>query len=298
VLATGIEGAGMRRVPGFVRDKLSRESWAHTSDVIDFPALASRRVAVIGGGASAFDNAATALEQGAARVDVFIRRPDLPVANSYRALESSGFWRNFGDMPDAHRWRFMCHLLSLPMPPPKDTLERTLRHPNVALHFASPVLDAEAAAGSIRLRTPKQWHVADFLILGTGFEVDLAAQREFAGLAEHVASWGDRYVPPPEEANPVAARYPYVGPHFELLEKRPGSLAALRNVHLFNAGSLVSMGPVAGGLNGMPFGIPRLIAGISRDLFHAELDSLFTEFASYDEPDAWEAVRATGSGSD
>jgi hypothetical protein len=46
----------------------------------------------------------------------------------------------------------------------------------------------------------------------------------------------------------------------------------------------------------MPFGIPRLIAGISRDLFRAELDGLFIEFASYDEPDAWEAVRAAGSG--
>ena len=99
-----------------------------------------------------------------------------------------------------------------------------------------------------------------------------------------------------EEADAAAARYPYVGPHFELIEKQPGTLPALRNVHLFNAGSLVSMGPVAGGLNGMPFGIPRLIAGISHDLFRDELDGLFTEFASYDEPDAWEAVRAGGSG--
>jgi FAD-dependent urate hydroxylase len=296
VLATGLEGAGVRRVPEFVRDKLPRESWAHTSDAIDCAALAGHRVAVIGAGASAFDNAATALEQGAAWVDVFIRRAKLPIANSFRALESSGFWRNFGDMPDAHRWRFMRHLLSLPMPPPQDTLERTLHHPNVALHFSSPVLDAETAAAGIRLRTPKQWHAADFLILGTGFAVDLRARPEMADLVEHVALWGDRYTPPPEEADAMAARYPYVGQHFELLEKRPGSLPALRNIHLFNAGSLVSMGPVAGGLNGMPFGIPRLIAGISRDLFHAELDNLFTDFASYDEPDAWEAVRAGASG--
>jgi cation diffusion facilitator CzcD-associated flavoprotein CzcO len=296
VLATGIEGAGVRRVPDLVRDKLPREAWAHTSDPIDFATLAGRRVAVIGGGASAFDNAATALEHGAAWVDVFVRRRDLPLANSYRALESAGFWRNFGDMPDAHRWRFMCHLLSLPMPPPQDTLERTLRHPNVVLHFSSPVLDADAVADGIRLRTPNAWHAADFLILGTGFGIDLSVRPEFTGLAEHVALWGDRYTPPAEEADPAAARYPYVGPHFELMEKRPGGPSALRNVHLFNAGSLVSMGPVAGGLNGMPFGIPRLIAGISHDLFRAELDGLFSEFASYDEPDAWEAVRAGGSG--
>ena len=139
VLATGIEGGGQRRIPAFVRDKLPRAAWAHTSDDIDFAALSGRRVAVMGGGSSAFDNAATALENGAARVDIFIRRPELPVVNSYRALESAGFWRNFGDMPDADRWRFMCHLLSLSMPPPQDTLERTMRHANVTLHFSSPV---------------------------------------------------------------------------------------------------------------------------------------------------------------
>lgn len=295
ILATGIEGAGQRRVPGFVRNKLPRSVWAHTSDAIDFATLAGRRVAVMGGGSSAFDNAATAVELGAAWVDIYIRRPALPVVNSYRALESSGFWRNFGDMPDADRWRFMCHLLSLSMPPPQDTLDRTLRHSNVTLHFASPIVDASAQPDGIRLRTPAGWQPADFLILGTGFGVDLRLRPELASLVEQIALWGDRYTPPDQRADAVAALYPYVGPHFELMEKQPGTLPTLRNVHLFNAGSLVSMGPVAGGLNGMPFGIPRLIAGLSRDLFRAELDALFQEFAHFEEPDAWEAVRTHGA---
>jgi cation diffusion facilitator CzcD-associated flavoprotein CzcO len=298
VLATGIDGAGEPRVPGFIRNHLPRAAWAHTANAIDFAALAGRRVAVIGAGASAFDNAATALEHGAAQVDVFIRRAGLPVANSYRALESAGFWRNFGDMPDAARWRFMRHLLSLPMPPPQDTLQRTLCHKQVALHFAAPVLDAEAMPDGLRLRTPQGWHGTDFVILGTGFSVDLRARPELAGLAPHVALWRDRYTPPPHEADAAAAAYPYVGRHFELAEKQPGSLPALRNVHLFNTGSLVSMGPVAGGLNGMPFGLPRLLAGLSHDLFRPELDALFAEFATYDEPDAWEAVHSGGSGGD
>ena len=289
VLATGIEGAGQRRIPGFIRDNLPRDAWAHTSDPIDFAALASRRVAVLGGGASAFDNAATALEQGAAWVDIFIRRPSLPVVNSYRALESAGYWRNFGDLDDALRWRFMRHLLSLPMPPPQDTLERTLRHPNVTVHYGSPVLDA---APGIRLRTPSGWHETNFVILGTGFSVDLRTRPEFAAIADAVATWGDRYTPPATEANAAAALYPYVGLGFELVEKPPGRMPALRNIHLFNAGSLVSMGPVAGGLNGMPSGIPRLIAGLSRDFFRARAETLYQEFSTYDEPDAWEAVRA------
>ena len=180
---------------------------------------------------------------------------------------------------------------------------------NVALHFASPVLDAETVAGGIRLRTPKGWHAADFLILGTGFGVDLHTRAEFAGLAEHVALWGDRYAPPPGGAPagaPGEAPGKPIPPLPAILmsgrisncwKSTPAALPALRNIHLFNAGSLISMGPVAGGLNGMPFGIPRLVAGLSHDLFREELDGLFDEFSRYDEPDAWEALRAGGSGS-
>ncbi|EGH49635.1 hypothetical protein PSYPI_47513, partial [Pseudomonas syringae pv. pisi str. 1704B] len=40
--------------------------------------FAGKRVAVIGGGASAMDSAATALEAGATRVDLLIRRAELP----------------------------------------------------------------------------------------------------------------------------------------------------------------------------------------------------------------------------
>jgi hypothetical protein len=184
----------------------------------------------------------------------------------------------------------MCHLLSPSMPPPQDTVERIQRHDNVALHFSSPITDAITRPDGIALLTPKGWHNADFLILGTGFDVDLWRRPELAGLADHVALWGDRYTPPDREQHVVAARYPYVGPHFELLEKHPGRLPALGNIHLFNTGSLVSLGPVAGGLNGMPFGIPRLIAGLSHDLFRAEVASLYDEFIHFAEPDAWDAV--------
>jgi thioredoxin reductase len=122
VLASGMQGAGRPRVPEFVRENLPKEYWAHTTESIDFAHLASKRIAVIGAGASAFDNAATALEAGAAGVDLFFRRPELPTANPYRALESRGFFRNFGDLSDDDRWRFMRRLLAMPMPPPVDTV--------------------------------------------------------------------------------------------------------------------------------------------------------------------------------
>jgi FAD-dependent urate hydroxylase len=50
VMATGREGLGQPRIPGFMRD-VPRRFWAHTSDAIDFAALRGKRVVVVGGGA-------------------------------------------------------------------------------------------------------------------------------------------------------------------------------------------------------------------------------------------------------
>ncbi|MGL1765620.1 hypothetical protein ACSTIG_23675, partial [Vibrio parahaemolyticus] len=74
VLATGIEGAGGRHVPALL-DGLPADRVHHTHDAIDFAALAGKRIGILGAGTGAFDNAATALEHGAASVDVHMRRP-------------------------------------------------------------------------------------------------------------------------------------------------------------------------------------------------------------------------------
>jgi cation diffusion facilitator CzcD-associated flavoprotein CzcO len=291
VLATGLDGAGAARVPEFVRFGLPRDTWAHTADRIDFSALRGRRVAVIGGGASAYDNAATALEHGAAAVDMFIRRESVPLINPFRAVESAGFWRNFADLDDATRWRFMHRLLSFPMPPPVDTVERVRRHANAAVHFGAPVLDA---VPGIRLRTPAGWFDADFMILGTGFGVDLRDRPELASIHAQVVTWADRYEAPEDRTNAEMGRHPYLGPGFELMEKTPGAMPGLRRIRMFNGGAMVSTGPVATGLNGMPFGLPRLIRHMSCDFLHDQAGAVLEEFETYDEPDAWEAVRTGG----
>ena len=60
---------------------------------------------------------------------------------------------------------------------------------------------------------------------------------------------------------------------------------------MFNHGAMVSAGPVATGLNGMPFGLPRLIKHMSCDFLRDQAGVLLEDFETYDEPDAWEAVR-------
>jgi len=82
VLATGIQGGGEWHTPDFIRNNLPADRWAHTSQAIDFDALRGRRVGILGGGASAFDNAQHALNAGVAQVHVHIRRPALPTVTT------------------------------------------------------------------------------------------------------------------------------------------------------------------------------------------------------------------------
>ena len=87
VLATGRSGLGGFAVPDFL-DGIDRRFWAHSADDIDFTALQGKRIAVIGAGASSMDNAATALESGAASVDLLIRRKEMPRINKMTCLAS------------------------------------------------------------------------------------------------------------------------------------------------------------------------------------------------------------------
>ncbi len=95
VLATGIQGGGEWHIPGFVKESVPRELYAHTSEQVDFDSLKGKRVAILGGGASAFDNAQHALGCGAGEVHVFVRRQELPKVNPIRYMEFVGelSWR-------------------------------------------------------------------------------------------------------------------------------------------------------------------------------------------------------------
>ncbi len=87
VLATGRDGLGGAYVPPMV-GHLPRHLWAHSSDEMDYASLRGKRVGVVGAGASAMDSAATALEAGAASVEMLIRRADIPRATRARAPQS------------------------------------------------------------------------------------------------------------------------------------------------------------------------------------------------------------------
>jgi FAD-dependent urate hydroxylase len=180
VLATGIEGSGRWFIPSAITQALPRQRYAHTSEPIDFASLQGKAVAVIGAGASAFDNAATALENGAASVELFARRKQLPTVNPNRWMEFSGFLRHFGDLDDIRKWRFMKIIFDMNQPPPQETFDRCTRFGNFAMRLAAPLEHVRFENEKILLTTPQGTQAFDFLIAGTGLAVDLASRPELA----------------------------------------------------------------------------------------------------------------------
>ncbi|MEM1316224.1 MAG: FAD/NAD(P)-binding protein, partial [Pseudomonadota bacterium] len=142
-LATGIETPGRWLTPEAL-GALPADRVHQAADAIDFDAMAGKVVAVLGAGASAFDNAAAALEAGAAEVHVFFRREEIQRVQPHKHLSYQGFLRHIGDLPDARRWRAMRHLLTIREAFPVETYERVTRHANAALHPGAAWTSARA----------------------------------------------------------------------------------------------------------------------------------------------------------
>jgi cation diffusion facilitator CzcD-associated flavoprotein CzcO len=285
VLATGQESMGDWSLPGVIA-ALPPPRRAHCADAIDFTVLAGKRVAVVGAGASAFDNAATALEAGAAEVHLLCRRKDIQVVQPYRWLTFRGFLRHLGDLDDAWRWRFMSAIMGLREGFPQATYDRCARHAAFRLHLGAPIASAINGRDGVDLVTPSGALRVDYVIAATGIEIDLAARPELARFAGNIASWGDRYRPPPAERDERLARFPYLGDDYALTERVPGATPSIADIHLFSIASTMSFGASGSSINAMTTAVPKLVGGLTRGLFQADIETLWAEFQAYDEPQA------------
>ncbi|MBV8411573.1 MAG: NAD(P)/FAD-dependent oxidoreductase [Alphaproteobacteria bacterium] len=280
VLATGQDGTGEWWMPDFVR-ALPKDRRAHTCEVaIDFERLRGRTVAVLGAGASAMDNAAVALEHGAKEVHQFCRRVPTMI-QQYRWLTFAGFLRHMGDAPDLWRWRIMGHIMRAREGFPEDTYKRVLAFPNFVMHVERPWTDARMEGDRIRLETPKGPFFADYAICGTGMRQNVHLRPELRSFADKIALWGDRFTPPSGEDDPLLAAFPYLGPDFAFLEKRPGEAPWLGDIHLFGIGTTLSFGPSGSSINGMSISVPRLVAGLTRGLFMGDLPRHWESLMNY-----------------
>jgi cation diffusion facilitator CzcD-associated flavoprotein CzcO len=285
VLATGQDGAGKWWMPDFIA-ALPAHVRAHTADMIDFAALRGRRVAVLGAGASALDNAAMALEAGAADVTVFCRRLEPQVVQPYRWLTFAGFLRHLSDLDDAWRWRFMSRILGMREGFPQPTYDRCARFVNFHLLSGAPCTAARVVNNTVEVETPRGEFTADFLICGTGIAMDFSRRPELARIAGNIARWADRYDPPPEERDDRLAQFPYLGADYSLQPRVPGQTDWMTDIHMFNIASTMSFGPSGSSINAMTTAVPKLVAGITRGLFTADVHRHWRSLQSYNVPQA------------
>ncbi|WLB51349.1 NAD(P)-binding domain-containing protein [Bradyrhizobium japonicum] len=285
VLATGQEGMGDWMIPEPLRD-LPESSVATVADDIDFESLRGKRVAVIGAGASAFDNAATALEAGAAEVHLLCRRAQIQVIQPYRWLTFRGFLRHLSDLDDAWRWRFMRKILEMREGFPQPTYDRCARHANFTLHEGAPVESVRQADSGVELQTPRGAISADFVICGTGIDMNFAGRGELRRFAGNIATWADRYQPPASEHNARLGRFPYLDDDYAFTERVPGETPWISDIHLFAIASTMSFGPSGSSINAMTTAVPKLVDGLTRGLFRADVERHWASLSAYDVPQA------------
>ena len=289
VLALGREGSGILRWPAYPSlDPLAavaRTRVFHASTEFGFAPFAGKRVAVLGAGATGFDNAAAALEGGAREVLLFARRATLPQVNKSKWTSFPGFFHGFASLPDEVRWKFLTHVWSEQVPPPFESVLRCDRHANFSMHLGETWTDVKPLADRVEVQTPKARYEVDAVIIATGFDVDLMQRPELAAFRDHVDVWS-RHVSADEAAtHDEAARFPYLGGGFEFVERRPGAMPAARNVHAFNWGSAMSHGQLAGDIPGLAIGVNRLVQGVARDLFATDQEWMFATLLAHAEPE-------------
>ncbi|MBT9384367.1 NAD(P)/FAD-dependent oxidoreductase [Pseudooceanicola sp. CBS1P-1] len=285
VLATGRSGLGGGAVPGFLQ-KIDRRYWAHSADDIDFTTLKGKRVIVIGAGASAMDNAATALEAGSAQVDMLIRRKEMPRVNKMTGISSQGVVHGIRALPDAWKFRFNDYVNSQQVPPPRSSTLRVTEHPNARTFLGCPVEDVIEAGDHITVKTPHADFEVDFVIAATGFRNDFSGRPEFAAFSGAIRTWKDGvYTPDMGRAVPFMVDAPYLGDDYQFLEKTPGACPMLARIHCFNDAAMLSHGKLSGDIPAISAGADRLMRGIVSEIFTADVEIHFAGLQAYDTPE-------------
>ncbi|WP_431285215.1 NAD(P)-binding domain-containing protein [Humitalea sp. 24SJ18S-53] len=281
VLATGLDGLGAPYVPPVVKG-IDRRFWAHSADDIDMTALVGKRVGVVGAGASAMDNAAAALEAGAASVDLLIRRDAIPRMDRLGAIAGRGTAYGFQDLPAEVKWSLFRQAQQAQLPPPRHSVLRVSSHANARFHVGSPIEALSVRAGALLARTPKGDVALDFLIFATGFAIDIDARPELAVIGPHIRRWADTHRPEAGREDAGLAAHPDLGPGFELQERVPGACPALQHISAFNYPAVLTHGKLTSGIPSVAIGAQRLAEGLARSLYVEDVDDLQARFAAYD----------------
>lgn len=268
VLATGLDGLGGPNIlPGVAA--LDRRFWRHSSEAIDFAVLRDKTVAIIGGGDSALDAAATALEARAREVNVYVRSTGYTQINYWKAFTHAGHRYGYAALTPGERANVLGFLQAQRTPPARGTLQRLQSAENLLIHFGESLSGFHETHGQIAFTT-RAGHAgsADFLVLATGYVTDPQRRPELAELVPHMRFF---------DAGALDGRLPLQGGviprlngDFSFSARYADACALLAQVHCFTSQALLSLGKICGDIPGISAGAQKLAQGIAAKLYRAE----------------------------
>ena len=138
------------------------------------------------------DAAGVALENGAADVHLFARRPSIASVPITRTRGYPGAYDNYRQLPDAIRWHQAIRFRRAGSTPTIDAIQRAVAFRNFHLHLAAPWDTAEVENDTVVAHAADGTFRFDFVIAGTGYVVDPALRPELAQIAGHIRLWRDQ----------------------------------------------------------------------------------------------------------
>lgn len=283
VLATGRTGSGGAEIPTFM-DNISKQLYAHTVESFDPDIFKNKRIAIVGAGASAFDAAGTALENGAASVEMLVRRSAVPLVNKFTQFYFPGLAHGFYYLPDELRCIFFAEALACGIPPPRDALERIKCYKNFNVHFNIDITSISDYGDVAVVHCGQGDFTVDLIILATGFSIDLSQRNELSHIHEEILLWKDKIPCEQLQCMPKIGLFPYLGPWFQFQEKESGTADFLNNIYCFNYGAFLSHGLLSGDIALISQGAIRLAQGIATDLFFRDIQEHLNKYRSYKAP--------------
>lgn len=277
VLATGRSGFGGAQVPAFA-EQLPKTVCAHTNESIDFGALKGKNICIIGTGASAFDAAAAALEHEASTVMMLMRRKSIPCINKLASVYYRGFTLGYPDLADQAKVNFLQHAFEMGSTPPFESLDRVKSYPNFTAAAEVHIQKIAYIQNKLVLTTDKGLINCDFLILATGFLIDGSKQKELSSIYGHLLLWKDRL----PDLSKRLGNYPYLGKHYQFLEKIPESAPFLRDIYCFNYAAILSHGLTTGDIPEIGSGASKLAKGIAADFFTQDWHAYLKRLKEYE----------------
>ncbi|MBO9196964.1 NAD(P)/FAD-dependent oxidoreductase [Rhizobium sp. 16-449-1b] len=275
ILATGMDGGGRWQTPDHIQQSLPASVWNHSSDIFDETKLQDKRVAILGAGAAAFDVAVAALDAGAARVDMFLRRKELPMRDVIRELENGGYLVHAERIPDATKWEISRFMSGLSQAPAEHHFHKACAHDNFNIHLGSPWSEVSWDGKEIVIDLPQGKWRCDHIFAATGVRVDMMLRPELNRIHEKAALWRDRFMPPAGDAESPRLNFPYLDGAYRFTEKRPGSAPGLDRVYAFNALASLSMGGLAAvSIGAFRFGARKLADAVTQKLFEEQIDKI------------------------